>query len=272
MIATTVNIEYKYGDTFTILPISDIHLGNATCDVKKLKADLEAHYTDKTLFIGVGDWLDMLIVSDQKRYNKEHDATEGNDIIDQQIERCREIFEPYKSGIIGIGDGNHEEVITRKCSTNPIKRLCAALSTETHPVIYLGYSWLLDVVFSENGARARTLTIRGHHGWGGNSRTQGADITKYSHDVKFWRADLFLYGHVHKLKLDDIEEGRKVGKDGWKTFNKRMLVCGTYQRTYGEGTTATWAETKGFHPAKIAHPIVYATPLANGGVDIKSLV
>lgn len=195
-----------------------------------------------------------------KRYRKAQDATESDAVLDEQISRLYEIFHPYAENIFGIGDGNHESVIIRKNGTNLIKRLCEQLSTDKHQILYLGYSWLLRLIFDENRGRHREVIVRGHHGWGGGSRTEGASITKYSHDVKFWRADIFLYGHDHKLKTNDIEEGRILGENNWKTYTKRMLVCGTYQRTYSGTPEATWAEEKGFNPASIKNPRAFIKP------------
>ena len=131
---------------------------------------------------------------------------------------------------------------------------------------------MLKLIFDEDGGRARSLIIRGHHGWGGGSRTAGYDITKFSHDVKYWQADLFIYGHVHKTKADIIEEGRMVGKDQWRTFQKKMLIAGTYQRTYTSNKVTTWAETRGFPPATIGSPSAVLKPNRDFGVDVKLII
>lgn len=274
MIVRTVEVNYKYGDKFKLLPLSDIHYDgrgrNSLCDVAKLRRDLKEQVDDKTMIVGIGDWFGGIIPSDVKRYRKEHDAAKGEDILDEQIEGMAEEFRPYKEQIYAIGDGNHEDTILAKCNTNLTKRLVNTLNTDIKkPILYLGMSWLLQVRFQENKSRTRTMVIRGHHGWGGGSRTEGADITKFAHDVKFWQADLFLYGHVHKLKINDIEEGRVVGNNDWKTYRKRMVVCGTYQRTYSKTESTTYAEKKGYPPTTIKHPIIYLTPQWGSGVDIE---
>lgn len=147
------------------------------------------------------------------------------------------------------------------------------LATDDHKPLWLGYSWMIEVVFYQGKLdrqqQTRSLIVRGHHGWGGASRTEGAEITKFSHDVKFWNCDLFLYGHVHKIKSNDVEVGVKVGKQGWRTQLRRMVVCGTYQRTYAPGQVPTWAETKGFPPVSIRNPIIYAKPHWKSGVELR---
>ncbi len=272
MDAQTVTIPYKYGQDFLLWPLADVHLGHITCDKRKLKEDVKkAVDIENLLVVAPGDLLDSIIVTD-KRYRKAMDDTLSHAIIDDQIDEMAAILEPIKLKIICLGDGNHEQTIIDKAGTNPISRLCDALQTPEHPIIYFGQSWLLKILFDENGGRTRPLIIRGHHGWGGGSRTQGHDITKFSHDVKYWQADLFIYGHVHKTKADIIEEGRMVGKDQWRTFQKKMLIAGTYQRTYTSNKITTWAESRGFPPATIGSPQAVLRPNRDFGVDVKLII
>jgi hypothetical protein len=278
MIAQTINIDYKYGEIFKLLPISDIHYDgkgkNSLCDIGKLRKNLKETVDEKTIILGVGDWFGGIIPSDVKRYRKTHDATVGDDILDESIDGLAEELMPYREQIYGIGDGNHEDSILIHCGTDLSKRLISKLNEGINkPILQLGYSWLLQLRFAtpsgESRAGSRSLVIRGHHGWGGGSRTEGADITKFGHDVKFWQADLFLYGHVHKLKINDIEEGRMVGDSSWKTIIKRMVICGTYQKTYASSKTATYAEKRGYPPQALRHPIIYLAPDRLSGVNIK---
>lgn len=197
-------------------------------------------------------------MKDAKRYVKSLDGTEGDAVIDNEIEGLFELLSPYSKQILGIGDGNHEETIIRQCGTNPVKRLAEKLGTK-----YLGYSWLFNLKFTWNGGAGKTLTIRGHHGWGGNTRTAGGDLTKYSHDCRFWDADLFLYGHTHNVRSCPIEVGKLIGDNKWKTFVRYMVVCGTYQRTYTDTATATYAERMGFPPTSIRTPRIILRPASD---------
>ena len=273
MYVDTIYIPYQsLTQEFKILPISDIHYGHKSCDVQKLKRDLAQKVDERTIIFGLGDWADSIIVPD-KRYRKDFDGTETGAIIDEQIEGLASIFRPYAKQIYGIGDGNHEDVVNKNCGTQMMKHLCDKLATDEHKPLWLGYSWVIEVVFYQGTIdrqqQTRSLIVRGHHGWGGASRTEGAEITKFSHDVKFWNCDLFLYGHVHKIKSNDVEVGVKVGKQGWRTQLRRMVVCGTYQRTYAPGQVPTWAETKGFPPVSIRNPIIYAKPHWKSGVELR---
>jgi len=170
MKVATFTIPYKYGDTIQIKPLFDIHYGNPLCDVQALKTYLEDS-DDKTYFFGGGDMMDSIVTTD-RRYAKSSDATGGDAIIDEQVEGLFAILEPYRDKIIGLGRGNHEDTIVKKCGTDPAWRLCAKLDVE-----YLGYSGLIRLRFREKSGRGRTVVIRWHHGWSGGARTPGASIT-----------------------------------------------------------------------------------------------
>lgn len=252
-------IDYKYGDIIKIKPIFDVHYGHNLCDLNAFKKYLEDS-DDKTWFIGGGDFLDSIIVIDP-RYRKSIDAFGGEEIIDEQVNGMVEILKPYKERILGLGIGNHEDTILRKYSTNPVKRMCAQLD-----VPYLGYSFFYKVVLNEKGSRIRTVIIRGHHGYGGGSRTQGADLTKFSRDVGYYDADIFLYGHVHRLQFDEVP---RLSISGNKLISrpKTMIICGTFKKSLSMDNTVTWEETMGFPPTRIGGATINLRP-TNSWVDV----
>ena len=95
MIVHTITIPYKYGDTFKLLPLSDLHYDgkgrNSICDISKLKRNLAEGVDEKTLIIGVGDWFGGILPSDVRRYRKAHDAADGEDILDHKDPKCLDI-------------------------------------------------------------------------------------------------------------------------------------------------------------------------------------
>ena len=253
MVIYTYRIEYKYGDTIKIKPLFDVHYGNKNCDITALKNYLKENNDENTYILGGGDTLDSIIVPD-KRYRKSMDSTDSDSIIDDQIEGISEILLPYKDRIIGLARGNHERVIIQKCGTNPIKRLCEKLDTKD-----LGYSGLLKLRLSGDGGGGRTVVIRYHHGWGGGSRTQGADLTKYSKDLLYWQADIFLYDHVHRRQADRVPRLAYIGKE-LKSRPLIICICGTFLKTYTAGPDSTYSEEKGYPPTEIGGLIVNIKP------------
>jgi hypothetical protein len=211
----------------------------------------------ETYFIGNGDLIDAVIASDLKRYRKSSDGTTGDDIVDQQIMTVVDILIPHKERIIGLGCGNHEDEITKRCGTNPMARICDALGVK-----FLGYDWLLKIVMSENNARGRSVVFRGHHGWGGGCRSEGGEITKYSRDMAYWDADVFIYGHGHKL---DTHRFPRLGISGNKLISKPkiMCLCGSFLKTFSSGVDPSYSEKKGFPPLEMGGLTIKITPDAN---------
>ena len=252
MIVTTYRIPYKYGQVIKIKPLFDSHLGNKYSDKKAFKAYVEDS-DESTYFIGGGDLSDSIIIHD-KRYQKSVDATKGDDIIDEQVQTLEDILSPVRERIIGLGDGNHENTILLKGGTNMMKRLCRRLDTK-----HLGYSWLIRLLLTEGKGRGRKVVVRGHHGWGGGSRTQGADLTKFSKDMQHFDADIFLYGHVHRKQSDRIP---RLGLVGEKLISKPKLlgICGTFLKTYSSGVDSTYSERGGYPPVEIGGITVNIKP------------
>jgi len=250
----TRHIDYKYGDIFYLKPFFDIHMGATACDVKKFKEDLANTCENTYLFFG-GDLFDSIIVTDP-RYRKSNDDAVGDALLDENLDKMEAILRPYAHRIVSLGKGNHEDYLTRVAGTDLIARLCRRLNVPD-----AGYSGLFRMIFREGKGRGRTVTVRYHHGWGGGSRTVGGDLTKFSKDVAYWDADLFLYGHVHRRQTESIP---RIGLVGDKLIAKPkvLAICGSYLKTYNTGVQPTYSEVKGYPPIEIGGICVSIKPVA----------
>jgi len=254
MKVVTHRIAYKnFGETFRLKPIFDVHLGSVACDEQAFKKYL-ADSDEKTRFIGGGDLMDCVVPKDAKRYSKSGDASDVDAVLDWQVDRAESLLWDYKDRIIGLGIGNHELSAIKYHSTNVVKRLCRRLG-----VPYLGFSGLVRLIFRKKDGGGRTVVVRYHHGYGGGSRTQGADLTKYSKDVKHWQADIFLYGHTHKRNTDTVS---RIGLVGERIVNKdkHVAICGTYLKTYTKGDDTTYSEERGYPPVSIGGVCIEISP------------
>lgn len=241
VIIPKVEIEYK--DVITLKAFSDVHLGNRNADIEAFSKYLN-EYDENTYFICIGDFFDSIIVKD-KRYSKGADAYMGEDMINQALKDAKELLSPIKDRFLGICSGNHENVFLLKTNFDITEHLCDILG-----IRYLGYDFLMNLKIDN-----KKLVIRGHHGWGGGSRTQGADLTKFSKDCQFWDADLFLYGHVHRLISDKVPR-LSINDDKLEANPKYLVICGTFLKTFTDGTDATYSEVKGYPPVAIGAPII----------------
>lgn len=254
------HIEYIYGESIQIRPIADVHLGHTLCDKEAFKAYLRAN--DKAWFVGLGDLLDSITVTD-RRYTKAMDGTESEAIVDDQVNEAIDILKPYASRILGLGEGNHERVLVDRTNTNVTRRICEALN-----VPYIGYTWIIKLTMREDDGRGRSVLIYGNHGFGGSSRTIGGSLTSFSRVLQSYEADIFLFGHVHRLQVDRVE---RLGLAGTKLIAKpkHLAICGTFLHTVtSDNPIPSWSETKGFAPARIGGPEVTITP-NKSWVDIR---
>lgn len=244
-------VSYRYGDTIKICPLSDIHYGHKLCDTTALKKFISDN--PDALYVGLGDMLDSIVCTD-KRYSKAMDWTSGEGIIDEQVENLYAILKPIAGQIIGLGEGNHERVYTDRTNSNPTRRLAQMLN-----VPYLGYTWIVRLVLHEDNTRIRTVLVYGHHGWGGGTRTMGGDLTKYSKIMSYYDCDVFLFGHTHNLQTHRIE---RLALTGNKLIAKpkHLAITGTWMKTISPDEIPSWAETKGFAPARIGCPTISIRP------------
>lgn len=243
------HIPLEYNEQIIIKPISDVHWGHKMCDTKAFREFIN-NSDNNTYFIGVGDMLDSIVVTDP-RYRKSMDGCTSDDILNEQVDQLEEILAPVKDRILQLSPGNHEKTIVRKASFNPVKELCKRLD-----VPYAGVGWIYTLRFRGEAGRGKTVVIRGHHGWGGGSRTQGADLTKFSRDMAYYDCDVFLYGHVHKRQFDEVARLCVVGSK-LIAKPKYMAICGTFQKTMSDTQDDSWAEEQGFPPVPV------------GGIQIK---
>ena len=247
-------IPYSYGDEIHLRPLFDLHIGHKLCNERKLRQYM-ANSPEGSYFVMGGDILDSVIIPD-KRYSKSADASASGAIVDDQIDRAYEILKPYRERILSAIDGNHEQTIIKSCGTNPTKRLCELLSTDSHKVDYLGTKSVLKLMMHDNMSRIRTVKVYMHHGSGGGAQTAGGDLTKYERKAMDYNMDIFLYGHTHGKDIHPIIYYDFSG-DNLITKRRLICVCGTYLESNKiDSGVDDYAEAKDLRPKEI------------GGIDI----
>lgn len=255
MICLTKRIKFDFGKPIKLKTIFDVHIGNAYFDEKAFR-EYMADSDENTYFLGGGDLLDCVIVSDTKRYRKSSDASRGDSVLDYQRDKAIDILEPYAKRILALGVGNHEDNITKRCGTNLIKTISQILN-----IPYGGYSYFQRLVL-ENGTNRRKIDVHVHHGYGG-ARTDGGDLSKYSRDSGNYDADIFLYGHGHKLQhyAKPI-----IGTNGKKLVarGREIVLCGTFLKTLSDGENPTYSEIAGYPPISIGAPTITITVKKEG--------
>ena len=239
-----------------IKPLMDLHRGARTCDLRAFKEFLKDS-DENTYFFTNGDLWDAIYFNDKRYRISGHDPQDVDEAVDEDIKDMAEILAPIKDKLIGIGTGNHEDTITKRCLTNPSKRLADLMG-----VPYMGYSWWLRLAMSWNGGQGRTVDFFISHGFGGGTRTEGGSITKYSRFADRFLCDVFVVGHDHRKQYVRYPLLAIKGEKHVKLIGKTRLVVlgGSWKKTFGTGTTVTWEETKGFAPLEVGGVIIKIKP------------
>lgn len=255
--------------------MSDIHWGAEACAEKDFIKTLQKHGgKPNTFFIETGDGFNF-IPSTDKRFTVKMSAPayrDFDDAIDWMVEDYLKPVREYTTPDqwLGRGKGNHERDYTKKCMCDPHKRLCREMGTHD-----LGYSFFYNLNFTQKGGAGRTVTIYGHHGWGGAARTEGANITKYAKNVTYYDADIFLYGHTHDKGVKRIIRILPTRRGELKVIAKPIIISngGTYLWTLSQDEDPTYSEEKGLPPKDIGYNTIFLQPdNKKAFVDLRAMV
>lgn len=257
------DIVYKRPDVFYLYPFFDAHLGAIESSENALKRKVEecANRGKFGLALGGGDWMDC-ITSKDKRWNGNGlaDWVKKSNIVKSQIDRCKEVFNPLKEQgqLIGIGTGNHEELIHRLHDDDVTRNLCDEMK-----VPYAGYQSFIVLRFVRAHRIMSHLTIHMWHG-SGSAQTEGARLMRLVRLVNDIEADIYLMGHLHAMTSHTPD--RLICRNG-KIVSIKLAatICGSWVKTYnqpdeGQIQDPTYGEERGYKPSRIGMPIIKIIP------------
>lgn len=221
-----------------IIALSDWHIGDQLCNLKKIKEVLEeVKKNDNTYIILNGDLANTAIktsVSDV--YSEQLTPTE-------QILTICELLEPVKDKILVIHPGNHENRILKNDGVDIIYLAAKQLGIEDR--FSAGWWYLYLTLGMSTKQRPVMYTITGCHGYGGGRKYGGKinNLVEMSDKVV---ADLYVMGHTHtpiitrnSIFVPDYQHRSLVQKDKYYLMTNSFLEYGGYGEQYGftPGTT-----------------------------------
>lgn len=247
-------VKVKHNGCFRIVAFGDVHWGSRQCAEERFEREVLRRYADDpdAYFIGMGDLLDGIVASDQKRFRQsvhKDSFASREDILDASVEEFSSLWEKYKipkHRLIGLLSGNHHDAISKRHGTDLTERLCFRLKTRN-----LGYSAFVRINTHIGSTHKQPVVLFAHHGFGGATRTDGGSITKYvRHAMRYPGAAAYLYGHDHQTWSKRIP----VVQPHWPSlsvYDTTFVVAGTgsFLRTVSNGATPSYAEVAGYNPA-----------------------
>lgn len=207
-----VALKYKSGDVFTIYPLGDLHVGNASCDMKKFEESInEIKNDDSAIVVMMGDLAECIVPADKKRFNFDeiHPMFQPKiaTLPSAYLEYLTDILNPIKNKIIGIHKGNHEGALLKYYFRDIIAELCGNLGVKYLPGMAftkINFSYL-------TGGHQQSLIMNTSHGHKAG-RKSGAKVN-FMEDLPSWiDAQVILRGHCFS------EDTELLTCDGWKSY------------------------------------------------------
>lgn len=249
--------EVSRSDTFTVIPIGDIHLGNAACDELRFKATIDRIAADPSCYwIGLGDYCDFVNLSD-KRFDPASLASwlkvhHLGDVARAQKERFLELVQPIAGKCLALVEGNHEAAIRKRYERDIYREIVLGIKEQAgHPVghhLAIGVcGWLLLAFYRpdrDKGPR-RTMRFYLHHGFVGG-KLAGAKALNMQRWLWTHNADCVIFGHSHNTGVQ-VEAVESCSTNGRVEYAQRI---GVYGGTYMRG--ARYAQEAGYFPLPLS--------------------
>jgi hypothetical protein len=247
-------IAYKSkADVFDLIPLGDIHLGNAGCDKEHLKKIVDyIRITPRTLWCGMGDLVEAIQPGIDPRFDPyaidpEYCIKDLSSLISKQINDIKNLLLPIKDKCLFMLTGNHEDNVRIRYYRDVTLELCVALG-----VPYGGYDCFFRLIFSHRPklvlGKSSTVVIYANHGFGGGRRS-GGKINKLDDVCNAFDADIILLAHDHKKIVNDSIKLGIQRTDKLKLVQRKQVSCmtGSFLKSYVENAMC-YAEKKGYHP------------------------
>jgi len=177
-------------EKLTIIPISDVHIGDKTANLKAFKEVIERIKNEpNTYTILNGDLCNVALK------NSKSDVYSDELTPMEQVLQVIDFLEPIKDKILLISNGNHEDRIAKETNIDILYLVAKQLRIEQ---IYSSSWWYLYLSFgSTNKKRPALYTLTGYHGYGSGTTT-GGKANKVKKMSQVVLADVYLMSHVHE--------------------------------------------------------------------------
>ena len=260
--------------TMTLIPLGDVHLGNAACDeayfrsaVKRIEDDPDCYW------LGMGDYCEFINPSDP-RFDIDSLApwikvAHLGDLARAQRDRFLEFVEPIAPKCVGLVEGNHEGTIKRYYERDIYSDIVTGVKEAggfpADHKLALGYAgWLIlrnhQRPEGEKGGACWNIRLSVHHGFVGG-KLAGAKALNMQRWLWTHDCDLAIFGHSHNASTQ-VEAVESVTSAGRVVYDHRI---GCYGGSFMSG--ANYAIQKGYFPLPKTYVEVRLRPGAKESRD-----
>lgn len=231
-----------------VIPLGDLHLGNAGCDIDKFKRQVNYIKSKSNCYwIGMGDYLDCINYTD-KRFDPsimpEPFRSNLDNLLPFQVAYFIKLIKPIINKCIGLHRGNHEEKIRLRYHYDVMQEINRAFDFELKMLKDTAITRLK--LCYENSNTVGMYEIFSTHGCAGG-RKNGSKLNRLEDMIGYVDADIYLMGHSH-VKTTSSRSVLYLDKNKRIKHKKRvMAVTGCFLNGYKEGASS-YVEKWGFPP------------------------
>lgn len=242
----TINRQIEAnGKPIKIIPLGDLHIGSAKCDIEAIKAQVEVIRKEpNTYCVLLGD----LINNSTK--------TSVGDVYSEpmspmrQMQVCVDLFTPIKDKILAITSGNHERRTYKNDGVDLMAFFAQCLGLEKY------YNYTSTLIFLKTGhsnvnGNPLVYTIYVTHGDGQGGKTTGGKANGLSRRGQVVDADIIITGHTHQ-PITFREAIYAVDKSHRKVIKREQVFVNVASPIDYEA----YAEMVGMRPSASANPNV----------------
>lgn len=216
----------------TIIPISDVHIGDKTMNMELLKETLKRIKEEPNTYTIInGDICNVALK------NSKSDVYADEMTPMEQLNYAITLLEPIKDKILVLSNGNHEARITKETNIDILYLLAKQLKIEDR---YAPSWWYLYLSLGKNynsKQKPFLYIITGYHGSGGG-RKPGGKINRLEEMSQVVIADLYIMSHVHKtigtkgmIYVPDVQHKTMIKKDLYYLITNSFVE---YDNSYAE--------------------------------------
>ena len=234
-------------------------MGVVHCHEELLKQKVkEIRNDDNAFWLGMGDYADLIVPSDFRRWEGKILAPWMKDNEDNigpaQLERVDEIFTPIWDKCLGLIEGGHDDGIRRYHHYDFMKELLKRANRKAD-VPYAGVSCFLVLKFQRGtNGNIYQVIVHARHGEG-SARTSGARalaVLRLAQSMV--NANITLMGHLHGQESPDIPQRLLYQRGKIKAFEQLATMTGAWLRAYMQGVPPCYLERWGTPPSKLGCP------------------
>lgn len=227
-----------------ILPLADLHVGDANSNMKLISELIESVKTMPNRYcILDGDLMNTAIVG-SKSDSYHETMTPG-----EQLTECAELFSPIKDKILSITPGNHEERISRTAGVDMTELFARELDLQH---VYSPDAALLFLRFGCNvKGRPLSYSLYISHGHGGGGRKVGSKLNALQDYSTIIDADIFIVGHTHLPATFKQSSYRICPQSGSAILHEQVFVNTASALGYGG-----YGKRGGYQPPSNSYPVI----------------